>query len=211
MLYHRPRFAVLDEATAAVDVPLEEKCMRACQDRGITLCSIATRLSQKQFHQHLLKLDGKKGYKVGLRSRNLSLFHVLIRFLSCLLRFSFWLFLFCFYAISFFFRFDSSWFLLISSSLAVKFCLFRSLRSLCSLFLVSFSCLLFLRFLVPRMNPWLFPKEVMALKSESAFLYSSLVFSLPSSLFLSLPCCSLDPWSRGWIRHWVKKPALLFP
>ena len=38
--------------------------MRATQARGMTMLSIATRLSQKQFHQHLVKLDGRKGFRL---------------------------------------------------------------------------------------------------------------------------------------------------
>lgn len=64
MFFHNPIFAVLDESTSALDVPLEERMLLACQRRGITLLSIATRPSVKKFHQVAIDLDGNGGYKI---------------------------------------------------------------------------------------------------------------------------------------------------
>lgn len=62
MLYHRPRFACVDEATSALDLALEADCMTACARRNITLLSVATRMTQKKYHQKLLYLDGHGRY-----------------------------------------------------------------------------------------------------------------------------------------------------
>lgn len=62
MFYHEPAFAVLDESTAALDLALERQCMIATKSRGITLLSIATRLTQTKYHNKLLYLDGKGHY-----------------------------------------------------------------------------------------------------------------------------------------------------
>eukprot|EP00210_Caulerpa_lentillifera_P004400 g4198.t1 len=60
LLYHKPRFAVLDEATSAVSVEGEQKLYNACQAAGISLLSIGNCHTLKQFHQMIIHV--KDGY-----------------------------------------------------------------------------------------------------------------------------------------------------
>ncbi|CUG72719.1 ABC transporter, putative [Bodo saltans] len=57
MFYHNPRFAILDECTSALDVETESRIYRACQERGITVFSIAHRRSVWGAHNWALKFD----------------------------------------------------------------------------------------------------------------------------------------------------------
>ena len=58
LFYHRPRFAVMDESTSAMDGGLEARCMSKCAAMGITCVSVGHRDSLRQFHPHRLYLDG---------------------------------------------------------------------------------------------------------------------------------------------------------
>ena len=58
LLYHRPRFAFLDEATAAISTEIEEALMQACHDAGITMISVAHRKTLRDFHAQALVLEG---------------------------------------------------------------------------------------------------------------------------------------------------------
>jgi ABC-type uncharacterized transport system fused permease/ATPase subunit len=51
VLYTKPRFAVLDETTSALNIELEDRCMKALVKRGINLISFATRPSVFEFHE----------------------------------------------------------------------------------------------------------------------------------------------------------------
>jgi ABC-type uncharacterized transport system fused permease/ATPase subunit len=57
MFFHKPRFAILDECTSALDVETETRVYRACQERGITVFSIAHRRSVWGAHNWALKFD----------------------------------------------------------------------------------------------------------------------------------------------------------
>jgi len=57
LLYHKPRFAFLDETTNALDVALEQHCMKAIISFGITPISISHRQSSWHFHPRLLSLS----------------------------------------------------------------------------------------------------------------------------------------------------------
>ncbi|GAV52571.1 hypothetical protein ZYGR_0AG05620 [Zygosaccharomyces rouxii] len=63
MYYHRPKFAVLDECTSAVSPEMEQKMYSTAQRLGTSLISVCHRTSLWHFHNHLLKFDGKGGYK----------------------------------------------------------------------------------------------------------------------------------------------------
>jgi ABC-type uncharacterized transport system fused permease/ATPase subunit len=54
LLYHRPRFAVLDECTAAVSADGELVLYRAMAAAGISLLSVAHRRAVRQFHQYAI-------------------------------------------------------------------------------------------------------------------------------------------------------------
>jgi ABC-type uncharacterized transport system fused permease/ATPase subunit len=58
VLYHSPKFACMDECTSALDLALEAECMEAVKARQITMLSIGTRVTQRRYHQRLLRLDG---------------------------------------------------------------------------------------------------------------------------------------------------------
>jgi ATP-binding cassette, subfamily D (ALD), member 4 len=58
LLFNRPRFAILDESTSALDVLLEEKCYQSIRDAGIAFISVAHRPSTLRFHHSILKLTG---------------------------------------------------------------------------------------------------------------------------------------------------------
>ncbi|XP_042860952.1 lysosomal cobalamin transporter ABCD4-like [Penaeus japonicus] len=63
VLYHRPQFALLDEATSALSIDVEEQLYQACLDLNITIVSVAHRESVIKYHNYLLTLDGKGGWK----------------------------------------------------------------------------------------------------------------------------------------------------
>ncbi|KAH9320600.1 hypothetical protein KI387_015239 [Taxus chinensis] len=60
LLYHCPKFAVLDECTSAVSMDGEEKLYKRIHDSGITMLSIAHRPAVKRFHSVGLYLDGSQ-------------------------------------------------------------------------------------------------------------------------------------------------------
>jgi putative ATP-binding cassette transporter len=57
LCYHAPSFALLDEATSALDVASETQCMRLVADRGITVISVAHRLTAPAFHKNILRMS----------------------------------------------------------------------------------------------------------------------------------------------------------
>lgn len=64
LLYHKPKFAVLDECTAAVSADGEVTLYQAMADAGITLLSVAHRKAVMRFHEHAVVLDGAGRWKV---------------------------------------------------------------------------------------------------------------------------------------------------
>ena len=62
LLYHEPRYAVIDEGTSAVSSDVEGLLYECCKDRGITLLTISTRVSLKKYHEWNLDLgQGEEG------------------------------------------------------------------------------------------------------------------------------------------------------
>jgi len=57
VLYHQPRFAVLDETTSALDMDTETRCMQALVKRGIKVISFSTRPSVRVYHDQLLHVS----------------------------------------------------------------------------------------------------------------------------------------------------------
>ncbi|KKA26227.1 hypothetical protein TD95_000031 [Thielaviopsis punctulata] len=56
LLYHEPKYAVIDEGTSAVSSDVEGLLYETCKERGITLITISTRASLKKYHTFNLVL-----------------------------------------------------------------------------------------------------------------------------------------------------------
>lgn len=61
LLFHRPQFAIMDEASSALDLGLEATCMQHVVAAGITLLAVAHRPSLRHYFQQLLRMrpDGR--------------------------------------------------------------------------------------------------------------------------------------------------------
>jgi len=65
LLFHSPKFAVLDECTSAVSAEMERRFYTFCADRSITCITISHRPALQHFHDQVLSIGiGKKGYKL---------------------------------------------------------------------------------------------------------------------------------------------------
>lgn len=58
VLYHQPTFALLDDATSALDVDLELTCLQAAKKAGISLVAVSHRDTALQLFDHTLRLSG---------------------------------------------------------------------------------------------------------------------------------------------------------
>lgn len=56
ILYHEPRYVVIDEGTSAVSSDVEGLLYERCKERGVTLLTISTRVSLKKYHTWNLDL-----------------------------------------------------------------------------------------------------------------------------------------------------------
>lgn len=63
LLYHKPKFAVLDECTAAVSADGEVVLYNAMAEAGITMLSVAHRKAVMDFHQAAVILDGSGAWE----------------------------------------------------------------------------------------------------------------------------------------------------
>ncbi|GKT23455.1 hypothetical protein ADUPG1_012429 [Aduncisulcus paluster] len=63
VLWHNPRFAVMDESTSALPQDLEERLLGKMESRGITMISVAHRKSVIPFHKEMLEVT-KEGWKL---------------------------------------------------------------------------------------------------------------------------------------------------
>jgi ABC-type uncharacterized transport system fused permease/ATPase subunit len=64
LIYHKPSFAILDECTSSLDLKNEKLIYETINQSSITFLSVGHRDSIQRFHQNLLLLDGKKGWKL---------------------------------------------------------------------------------------------------------------------------------------------------
>ncbi|KAL6299661.1 adrenoleukodystrophy protein [Sparassis latifolia] len=62
LFYHKPKYAVLDEATSLVPVEMEGKMMEYAARLGITLLTVSHRPSLWKYHAMILQFDGQGGY-----------------------------------------------------------------------------------------------------------------------------------------------------
>ncbi|XP_064113908.1 lysosomal cobalamin transporter ABCD4-like isoform X2 [Macrobrachium nipponense] len=63
VLFHRPQFALLDESTSALSLDVENYLYQACLDLNITIVSIGHRETLLKYHDTLITLDGKGGWR----------------------------------------------------------------------------------------------------------------------------------------------------
>lgn len=61
ILYHEPRYAIIDEGTSAVSSDVEGLLYERCKERGVTLLTISTRVSLKRYHTWNLDLGQGDG------------------------------------------------------------------------------------------------------------------------------------------------------
>jgi len=57
LLYHKPKYAFIDEGTSAVSSDVEGLLYERCKEKGITLITISTRASLKRYHEYNLTLE----------------------------------------------------------------------------------------------------------------------------------------------------------
>jgi len=62
LFYHKPKYAVLDEATSLVPVEMEGLMMQRAAELGITLLTVSHRPSLWRYHSMILQYDGQGGY-----------------------------------------------------------------------------------------------------------------------------------------------------
>ncbi|KZT06303.1 adrenoleukodystrophy protein [Laetiporus sulphureus 93-53] len=62
LFYHRPKYAVLDEATSLVPPEMEGRMMEHATRLGITLLTVSHRPSLWKYHSMILQYDGQGGY-----------------------------------------------------------------------------------------------------------------------------------------------------
>lgn len=65
LIYHKPQFAVVDEATSAVAIDVEQRIYKyLSEDMGCTLLSVTHRVKQlAKFHHLILEFDGNGSYE----------------------------------------------------------------------------------------------------------------------------------------------------
>ncbi|KAJ2896310.1 hypothetical protein MKZ38_005683 [Zalerion maritima] len=62
LMYHRPRYAILDECTSSVTLETEKAMYDGAKALGVTLMTVSHRRSLWKYHTHILQFDGQGKY-----------------------------------------------------------------------------------------------------------------------------------------------------
>jgi len=62
LIYHKPKYAILDECTSAVSVDVEGHLYTHMKSQGITMITVSHRDTLWKYHDYLLKFEGDKKY-----------------------------------------------------------------------------------------------------------------------------------------------------
>merc|ERR1711915_1083838 len=60
LIYHKPKYAILDECTSAVSIDVEGHLYTYMKNQGITLITVSHRDTLWKYHDYLLKFLGDK-------------------------------------------------------------------------------------------------------------------------------------------------------
>ena len=63
LIYHKPKYAILDECTSAVSIDVEGHLYTHMKEQGITLITVSHRETLWKYHDWLLKFKGDKDYE----------------------------------------------------------------------------------------------------------------------------------------------------
>jgi ATP-binding cassette subfamily D (ALD) protein 3 len=72
LIYHRPKYAILDECTSAVSIDVEGHLYTYMKSIGITLITVSHRDTLWQYHDYMLKFKGDKQFEFKPMSHYLS-------------------------------------------------------------------------------------------------------------------------------------------
>ncbi|KAI5291437.1 hypothetical protein KEM54_004714 [Ascosphaera aggregata] len=62
LLYHKPKYAILDECTSSVTLEIEKVMYETAKSLGVTLMTVSHRRSLWKYHEKILQFDGQGGY-----------------------------------------------------------------------------------------------------------------------------------------------------
>ena len=65
LIYHKPKFAILDECTSAVSMDVEGHLYSYMKFQGITLITVSHRDTLWKYHEYLLKFKGDQDFTFG--------------------------------------------------------------------------------------------------------------------------------------------------
>jgi ABC-type uncharacterized transport system fused permease/ATPase subunit len=65
LIYHKPKYAILDECTSAVSIDVEGHLYTYMKEQGITLITVSHRDTLWKFHEFLLKFKGDQQFEFG--------------------------------------------------------------------------------------------------------------------------------------------------
>ena len=66
LIYHKPRYAILDECSSAISTDMERRLYRIVKELNITYITIAHRPTLRAYHTRMLAIgDGKHGFTLS--------------------------------------------------------------------------------------------------------------------------------------------------